>query len=92
MKKDLLKRYERICQEYVDEFCKKQGFDFIGWTAGQIGGVANCSNYYFHFQSIRWDIDSDRPKGLIVEWYNHVLRHGIEGAIDYFRYTKMLKQ
>lgn len=72
----LKERYTIICNEYLQKFCVKQGFDYepeYAWVAGNAGGCANVGDFYFSFDEIRYDIDNDIPKGKIIEWYNYCL-------------------
>lgn len=72
----LKERYTIICNEYLQKFCVKQGFDYdpeYAWVAGNAGDCANVGDFYFSFDEIRYDIDNDIPKGKIIEWYNYTL-------------------
>ena len=63
----LKERYTIICNEYLQKFCVKQGFDYDpenAWVAGNAGGCANVGDFYF---------DNDIPKGKIIEWYDYTL-------------------
>ena len=63
--------YELICNDYVKEFAKKQKIEFEYWVGDDIGDRAffNCSELSFSFDEIRHDIDTNQPKGLIIDWY-----------------------
>jgi hypothetical protein len=82
----LEKRYKLICEQYVQEFCKKQEMDFGGWTANIVGGIAYCSGFYFNFFDIVWDVNSNQKRGLIIDWYYYTQIEQIN--INYFNYTK----
>ena len=72
----LKERYRNICNEYLQKFCIKQGFDYEPddtWVAGNAGDCANVGEFYFGFDEIRYDIDNDIPKGKIIEWYDYCL-------------------
>ena len=84
----LEKRYKLICEQYVREFCEKQEMDFGGWVGNQVGGIAYCSDFYFNFLDIVWDINSNQPKGLIIEWYYKSLDTP-KLAVNYITYTKI---
>jgi len=60
MKKiDKLKQdYEPACNDYLHEFCIKQSMENCGWVGDDIGGIANCSYFFFNMQDIVWDINS----------------------------------
>jgi hypothetical protein len=86
----LEKKYEEVCNEYVDLFCKKQEMDFEGWVANSVGGIALCNDFFFNFHDIVWDINTDQPEGLIVSWY-YDNTDNVEKSINYFSYTKGLR-
>jgi hypothetical protein len=84
---ELKKQYEFVCNEYVKQFCKKQEMDFEGWIADIVGSVACCGDFCFSFQDIVWDMNSNQPKGAIVDWYYSNLK--IPGkSINYYSYTQ----
>jgi hypothetical protein len=87
---ELKKEYELICNEYVKLFCDKQELEFNGWVADVIGGVVHCSDFYFNFQDIVWDINSKQPKGLIIEWYYNRI-DDTHKSINYYSYTKGIR-
>ena len=80
---------EVIWNDYVQKFCNKQELTNEGWVNDDIGGIAICSELYFNFRDIVWDINSEQPKGQIIDWYYENL-HNVK-AIDYYSYTKGLR-
>lgn len=88
--KNLQKEYNSICEKYMSQFCKKQEIDFEGWVGDIVGSIAYCGDFYFSFQDIVWDINSEQNKGLIIEWYYSTLNNPSE-AINYYSYTKGLR-
>ena len=80
----LQKRYETNCNEYINRFCKKQELDFEYW----VGDV-----YFFNFTDIVWDINSNQPKRLILDWLEDCLdeQKTAIGIINYFSYSKGLR-
>lgn len=88
---DLKSQYEFVCNEYVKTFCDKQNMCFNEWVANQIGTIAYCNDfYYFDFQDIMLDVNSNQPKGEIVDWYFENLE--VENKhINYLSYTKGLR-
>lgn len=88
--KDLKKQYEKICDDYIKVFCKKQGMDFEYWIVDQVGGIVCCNDFYFNFLDIVWDINNNQPKGKIVDWYFESLDNP-KKAINYTTYTKLKK-
>lgn len=63
--------YEKVCQNYITAFAKKQGYEFDYWIGDDIGGVASFGEYYtLNLNDIRTDIDSGIKAGKIFEWYD----------------------
>ena len=84
--------YEKVCLEYVNVFCKKQDFYFDGWVGNDVGGIALCSDFFFNFHDIVWDINTNQKKGEIIKWYDYILdRHSqnkTEPSMTYYSWTK----
>jgi hypothetical protein len=67
--KSLQKQYEKVCNEIVKMFCKKQDVEFDFWDR-QVGEVANfIGEYYFTMSEIILDLESKQPVGFIFEWH-----------------------
>ena len=58
---NLKEKYEKVCNEYVEEFCKKQDMEFMFWVADVVGNVVCCSVFYFNLYCIVWDVNSKQP-------------------------------
>ena len=90
----LKERYKNICNEYLQRFCIKQGYNYEpddAWVAGDAGGCATIGDYVFGFDEIRYDIDNDVPKGKILAWYDYILEiHtlGLPKTINYPSFCK----
>jgi hypothetical protein len=87
-------KYKECCTEYINRFCEKQGLVFEYWVGDIIGGVASFGDtYFFNFQDIVWDINSNQPKGLILNWLEDLLdeQKTTIGIVNYFSYTKGLR-
>ncbi len=82
-------RYESSCNAYIDVFCAKQEMDFNGWIGDEVGGIAECNDFYFDFHAIVKDIDTAQPKGLIIDWYYDNLE--AERFINYDSYIRGLR-
>ena len=89
---NLKKRYESICQDYIDEFCKKQELVFDGWVGDEIGGIAEFySQYYFTIDDIAFDINNDIPIGVILNWQDDSVSNDSGLQINYRSYSKGLR-
>jgi hypothetical protein len=86
----LKKRYEKVCNEYMEQFCKKQDLGEYYWVAGVVGSIVHVSDFYFSFMDVVWDVNTNQPKGLIIEWYDSVLESP-EKSINYYSYTRGLR-
>ena len=69
--KKLKAKYEATCNKWVNLFCEKQDLEFSYWVADEIGGIA-CfiDEYFFNLSDIILDMNSNQPKGLILDWQN----------------------
>ena len=86
----LKKDYEKVCNQYMKLFCEKQDMYFDGFVGDEVGGIALCSDFFFNFHDIVWDVNAKIPKGVIIEWYDAQLENP-ERAINYYSYTKGLR-
>jgi hypothetical protein len=88
--KTLKKQYESICNKYILTFCEKQDFIFEGWVADIVGGVACCNDFFFSFDDIVLDVNTEQKPGDIIDWYYGNLE--IDGVhINYYSYIKGLR-
>lgn len=86
----LIERYKEIVTEYIEKFCKKQGFDL-----DDVEDLSNLecifvADYYFGINDIRYDIDNNIKKGLILEWHDYIVENKGENDynINYYSYFK----
>ena len=91
----LKQRYESIATAYLNKFIKKQDLDFDGWVSDDIGGIAFfCCQYFFNLDDIRYDIDNNCEKGLILRWQEDGVDYHMKGntdTINYHSYHKGLR-
>ena len=77
-------KYEKIVNEYLQIFVKKQGFDADDcyWVADRVGEILSVNEqYYFSFDDIRFDVDNNVKAELILKWHD-------EGLDNYFKKKK----
>ena len=86
----LKNKYENICNKYISLFCIKQEMDFEGWIGDDIGGIAYCNDFFFNFSDIVLDINTNQPKGKIIDWYYDNLE-STDNSINYYSYIKGLR-
>lgn len=86
---DTRKMYESACNEYVQKFCDKQDLTNEGWLKDDVGDTAMCSGIIFNLRDIVFDMNSNQPKGKIMDWFGNCLTHK---SISYQNYTKMSKK
>jgi hypothetical protein len=87
----LEKQYEFACNEYVKKFSEKQGLEFDGWVGDTVGGIASfIDQYFFNFNDIVWDINSDQPVGLITQWQDDCVENNGK-SINYYSYSLGLR-
>ena len=78
--------YKEICNAIVVQFCEKQSMSFYGWVSDEVGGIAECSVFYFNFLDIVKDIDRKVDKGVIIDWYYS----NIDNENNYINYNSWL--
>lgn len=88
--KEAREMYNRSVSIYIEEFCKKQEMDFEFWVADLIGEVACFGEDFFNFSDIKYDLENNCEKGLIVEWSNANLDNQ-DKYINYSSYHKGLR-
>lgn len=67
----LLDNYDTVCNDIVTKFSNKQGLEFDGWVADEVGGIAGfATQYFFNISDIVLDLKNKQPKGFILEWQN----------------------
>jgi len=85
-------RFEKLVNEYLQKFIKKQDIDFDGWVADDVGGIASfCCQYFFSFDDIRYDIDNDCEVGLILNWQQDGVDYHMKGKFDTINYRSYHK-
>ncbi len=78
--------YQAACMAYVVAFCKKQGLEFDYWIGEQSCDIAVMSDYYFNLSAIIYDIQTNQPKGLIMEWQNKEIEYSMAGGEKHISY------
>ena len=94
--KVLLDNYDAVCNDIVTRFSNKQGLEFDGWIADEVGGIAGfASQYFFNISDIVLDLKTKQPKGLIIDWQLDDLEFNIFNDrpehINYKSYTMGLR-
>lgn len=62
-------RFIQCLSDYIELFEEKEEMPFNGFIGQEWGGICEFSDFTFHFDDIRYTIDNNLPKGLIIEWY-----------------------
>jgi len=65
--------FEKAVHSYVKAFTKKHEIEFEYWIGDVAGTVGEFGDYYFNFEDVRHDIDTDQPKDNIFLWYDECL-------------------
>ena len=86
----LQRDYDSVCNKYISKFCKKQELEFEGWVGDLVGQIAYCGDFYYNFHDIVLDVNSEQPKGVIIDWYYDTLNNP-KKAMSYYSYTKGLR-
>lgn len=86
MSNKLKEQYEKCCNEYIEIFSKKHGIEFYFWIGDEVGSVS-CFNhdFFFNFTDITFDINTNQPKNLIIEWHE---REDLNINVNFSSYAK----
>lgn len=88
---ELKQQYEKIVSQYVAIFCKKHEIYFESWVCDIIGETACFGDVlYFNFLDIVYDINTNQPKDLIIEWLYYCLDNK-DKTINFYSYSKGLR-
>jgi len=84
----LKKDFTTIVNRYLALFVAKQEIDFDYWIGGNIGGIASfIEQYSFSFDDIRYDIDNNCQKGMILQWQQNYIDNHKDGESDWINYN-----
>lgn len=87
----LQEKYEKIVNDYITIFCKKQEVNLEYWIADIVGGIADFGDVIvINFSDIIYDINTNQPKGLIIDWIYDSLDNA-DRVINYYSYSKGLR-
>lgn len=79
MKKEIREKYDALCQEYLHEFCEKQGVFFAYWVdeVGKMACVMREVNgdqpidYWLDMGDIFYDMNNNINPRDILDWYDN---------------------
>jgi hypothetical protein len=92
MKQDIKTKYQAICGEFIEVFVEKHGYEFSGWVANDIGGIAEfIEQYFFNFKDIVDDILNEYPEGLIFRWQDDCISKSGNSIINLKSYFMGLR-
>lgn len=67
--KTLHKKLHSAIAGYIKAFEKKHEMEFCFWIGDEVGGIACIeSDWYFTFQDICLDLETNQPKHRILDW------------------------
>lgn len=84
-------KFEKICNEYIEAFSKKQELDFEGWVADKIGELALFGDYTFGMDEIRYDIDNEVKPGEILSFQDYCVSMHYIGKSTHINYENYVK-
>jgi len=81
-KKVLKQNYEKACNDYLDAFCVKHGFNRFDtyWIADRVGEIADIADYTVDMSTIIDDIELDAPEEEFLAWYDYCTEMHFLGA------------
>lgn len=77
-------RYKAVVGAYITEFCKKQDLSDGYWIENRIGEIYDVADMSLDFQIIRYDMDTNQPKGRIIKYYWEMLDKMLSGSPNLF--------
>lgn len=82
----VLEDFQQATQDLIDEFCKKQEIEFDYFIKDNPAELASFNlEIFFNINDIYYDLQTNQPKGLIIEWYWDRIEK--DHNINYYSYT-----
>ncbi len=85
----VIQKFENATRALIKEFEKKQEIEFEGFIGDDCAGAAGFGDvFYFNIHEILYDLETNQPKGRIIDWIYDSLEAYQEGkkAINYRSY------
>jgi len=64
--------------EYIELFESKQNLIFSGYAQETIASFGD--NFFFNMSDIKFDIDTNQPKRIFLDWFDYALDAHTTGA------------
>lgn len=92
-RKTLQSVYRSACNNYLEAFAEKHGFDMrdCEWVSDEPGGVASVGDYFIDMQTLKDDIDLDAPEEEFLKWYDYTNECAILSMPDRCNFRSWLK-
>lgn len=89
----LKEQYKFVCEQYLQKFINKHGYEFSGWIpSDEVGGIAAfIEQYFFNMDDIIYDINNKLPKDMIFRWQDDNLEAGYDNMINLHAYSKGMR-
>ena len=90
LEEELTNTLDTCIQEYVNLFCNKHDMELDFWVADLSGTVGSFGDYFFGFEDIRLDLETNQPEEEIFKWYEANLELGMknQSGINYYSWIK----
>ena len=71
MKQALKQTWEKVCNTYLQEFCRRHGYSYEPdmWVADNPGTIACVCDMFVSMEDIRYDVDNLIDTGCFEAWY-----------------------
>jgi hypothetical protein len=71
MKQTLKQTWEKVCNTYLQEFCRRHGYSYEQdmWVANDPGTIACVCDMFVSMEDIRYDIDNCIDIDCFEAWY-----------------------
>lgn len=73
VKEELKRKYIEFCDSYLQEFCKKHEIEKGEWIANDIGGFAECGDYFVSLADMILDIEKNLSPEEYRNYYDYCL-------------------
>ena len=71
MKNELKRQWDKVCNTYLQEFCRRHGYSYEldCWVANNPGTIACVNDMFVSMEDIRFDVDNCIDIDCFEAWY-----------------------
>lgn len=91
-KSELMRNYQKACNDYLHAFCDKHSFDFEEakecWVSDIPGTITQCGDFFVSMETIITDIEQNVPENMFIKWYDYCMICP-ENSLNYKTWLKL---